>query len=179
MGLNDLLAPSLFVLAAALALITALAVVFTKRTQYAALFFVTHLFCLASIYALLNAPVLAFLQVMVYAGAVMIVFVFAIMILDADELNKLMTDNVGKTALVAGGLGLALMGGFFGFSNRFNLAGSLAPAAKAEMPLLSADNFASLARVLFREYLFAFELVGVLLLVAVVGIMVMAKRKLD
>lgn len=170
---------ALFGLCAALALLTALAVVFTKRTQYAALFFVTHLMALAAIYALLNAPVLAALQVMVYAGAVMIVFVFAIMILDADELEKLMPKNEGKTALVAGCLGLGLASAFFGFSNRFNLVGALAPAAAADAAGLSVDNVKLLARMLYRDYMPAFQLTGILLLVAVVGIMVMAKRKLD
>jgi len=169
----------LFDLCAALALITALAVVFTKRTQYAALFFVSHLMAIAAIYALLNAPVLAALQVMVYAGAVMVVFVFAIMILDADELEKLMPAQEGKTFIVAGVLGLALIGAFFGFSNHFDVTHALAPAAAANATLLSVDNMASLARVLYRDYLFPFEMTGVLLLVAVVGIMVMAKRKLD
>lgn len=175
MGLNELL----FAACAGLALLTAVAVVFTKKTQYAALFFVTHLMALAAIYALLNAPVLAALQVMVYAGAVMVVFVFAIMILDADELEKLMPGNDGKTALIAGSLGLLLAGAFFGFSNRFNLSGALAPAAAKDAVSLSVDNVAVLARMLYRDYLVAFELTGVLLLVAVVGIMVMAKRKLD
>lgn len=175
MGLNEVL----FALCALLALVTALAVVFTKRTQYAALFFVTHLMALAAIYALLNAPVLAMLQVMVYAGAVMIVFVFAIMILDADELEKLMPGNEGKTFLIAGGLGMGLVAAFFGFSNRFDIAASLAPGAAAGAPSVSIDNIALLARTLYRDYLVAFEATGLLLLVAVVGIMVMAKRKLD
>jgi NADH-quinone oxidoreductase subunit J len=176
MGLNEIL----FAACAGLALATALAVVFTKRTQYAALFFVTHLMSLAAIYALLNAPVLAALQVMVYAGAVMVVFVFAIMILDADELEKLMpSQGEGVTVLVSGGLGLLLISAFFGFANRFKLAEALAPAAKAGSAGLAEGNIEALARLLYRGYLPAFELTGILLLVAVVGIMVMAKRKLD
>ena len=180
MGLNDALTTSLFAVAAAIALSTALAVVFTKRTQYAALFFVTHLMALAGIYALLNAPTLAALQIMVYAGAVMVVFIFAIMILDADELEKLSPHaGEGKTLAAAGALGILLIAAFFGFANRFNLAAALAPAAKEDAALLNADNVASLARSLYRGYLFPFEMTGILLLVAVVGIMIMAKRKLD
>jgi NADH-quinone oxidoreductase subunit J len=175
MGLNE----AVFALCAVVALVAALAVVFTKRTQYAALFFVTHLLAVAAIYALLHAPVLAALQVMVYAGAVMVVFVFAIMILDADELAKLMPSGEGKTVLISGALGLAMVSAFFGFSNRFNITGALAPGAPADQASLSVDNIAALARLLYRGYLPAFELVGILLLVAVVGIMVMAKRRLD
>jgi NADH-quinone oxidoreductase subunit J len=169
----------IFGLSAMLALVTALAVVFTKKTQYAALFFVTHLMALAAIYALLNAPVLAVLQVMVYAGAVMVVFIFAIMILDADELKKLMPGGQGIQVMAAAALGLGLGAAFFGFSNRFDIASALAPPAAPGSPLLSVDNVAALARVLYRDYMVAFQLTGILLLVAVVGIMVLAKRKLD
>lgn len=174
MGLKELL----FALGAALAVATAFAVVLTKRTQYAALFFVTHLMAIASLYAILNAPVLAFLQIMVYAGAVMVVFVFAIMILDADELEKLMPKSEGLTYTVGGFIGLLLVGAFFGFSNHFDVASTLAPAPSAANNL-SVDNLASIGRVLYGQNLPIFEMTGVLLLVAVVGIMVMAKRKLD
>jgi NADH-quinone oxidoreductase subunit J len=174
LGLNEVL----FSLAAIAAIVTAIAVVFTKKTQYAALFFVTHLMALASIYALLDAPVLAVLQIMVYAGAVMVVFVFAIMILDADELEKLMPANEGRSFVAASLVVLALVGGFFGFANRFDIAKALAPAATAGTSL-ATDNAAVLARVLYKDYASVFELVGLLLLVAVVGIMVMAKRRLD
>jgi NADH-quinone oxidoreductase subunit J len=174
-GLNDLLFCGL----AAFALVTACAVIFTKHTVYAALFFVSHLMCLAGIYALLNAPLIAVIQVMVYGGAVMVLFVFAIMILDANEELKLNPEEGAIKSLVwASVLGLALTGVFFGFANRFNIRDALAPAAPSATDL-SLDNVASLGRMLYRDYLFTFELTGVLLLVAVVGIMVMAKRKLD
>ncbi len=176
MGLNDLL----FCALAAMALISACAVIFTKHTVYAALFFVTHLMCLAGIYALLNAPIIAALQVMVYGGAVMVLFIFAIMILDSNEEQKLNPSEGEMKSLVwAGLLGLALVGAFFGFSNRFNISAALAPAAAAGSPSLSLDNIGNLGRMLYRDYLLAFEMTGVLLFVAVVGIMVMAKRKLD
>ena len=85
MGLNELL----FGLFAATALASALAVVVTRNTVYAALYFVTHLMCLAAIYGFHHAPILGVLQVMVYAGAVMILFVFAVMILDLGEQEHL------------------------------------------------------------------------------------------
>jgi NADH-quinone oxidoreductase subunit J len=175
-GLND----ALFAASAALALLSAMAVVFTKRTQYAALFFVTHLMSLAAMYALLSAPVLAALQVAVYGGAIVVVFIFAIMILDADELEKLMPSaGEAKQVGIAGALGLLLIAAFFGFANRFDLTHSLKAFPEKNGAVLGTDNMVQLARVLYRDYLFAFELTGILLLVAVVGIMVMAKRNLD
>jgi NADH-quinone oxidoreductase subunit J len=170
MGLNQVL----LAFASVFALASALCVVFTRRTNLAALWFVTHLMSLAVIYALLDAPLLAALQVMVYAGAVVVVFIFAIMILDADEQDKL-TAQPGWQGLAALGASGVLLASFFGYSNKFEIAKALAPAGQP----FTGDNTKALALVLFRDYLPAFELAGVLLLVAVVGILVMAKRKLE
>src|SRR6186713_2841666 len=83
MGLSGLI----FAACAAFALAAALAVVFTRNTVYSALWFVAHLGAVAVMYALMNAPLLGALQVMVYAGAVMVLFIFAIMILDIEQLE--------------------------------------------------------------------------------------------
>lgn len=175
MGLNQLL----FGLFAALALASALAVVVTRNTVYAALLFVSHLLSLAVLYGLHNAPLLGVLQVMVYAGAVMVLFLFAVMILDIDiQEHQDLGEKPGQ--LVAAGLAaLGLLGALFGFSNRFHIAQALAPAGAADAPSVGVDNIAGVARLLFRDNVLAFEAAGVLLLVAVVAVMVMAKRKLE
>ena len=175
MGLNEIL----FGLFASLALASAFAVVVTRNTVYAALYFVLHLLCLAALYAFHHAPLLAALQVMVYAGAVMVLFVFAVMILDlrTQETQDIAEHPVQIAA--AGGLVLVLWGLFFGFSNKFKLASALAPAGDAAKANLDVDNVYQIARLLFRDYALAFETVGVLLLLAVVAVMVMAKRKLE
>jgi NADH-quinone oxidoreductase subunit J len=175
MGLNELL----FGLVAAVALSSALAVVATRNTVYAALFFVLHLLCLAALYAFHHAPILGALQVMVYAGAVMILFVFAVMILDLHQQETQdLAEQPGLLA-AAGGLTLLLWGLFFGFSDKFKMASALAPAGDPSKADVSVDNLAQIARLLFRDYALAFESVGVLLLLAVVAVMVMAKRKLE
>jgi len=158
----------------ALALASALAVVATRHAIHSALWFITHLLCLACIYGLLNAPLLAVLQVMVYSGAVMVLFLFAIMILDASVLPALPR---GKGALQAlGGVLVALC----------LLAPGLAwlqlegRGLSQTLPAASADgSTAAVARVLFGSYLYPFELVSVLLLVALIGVMVLASRKLE
>ncbi len=175
MGLNG----ALFGLLAAVALALALCDIVTRNTVYAALYFVAHLLCLAGIYAFHHAPVLGALQVMVYAGAVMILFVFAVMILD---LHKQETQDLAEQPWLLAGAGtlvLTLWGLFFGFSHKFQLATALAPAGDPAKPPLSADNIYQIARLLFRDYALAFEAVGLLLLLAVVAVMVMAKRKLE
>jgi NADH-quinone oxidoreductase subunit J len=175
MGLNEIL----FALFAAVALVSAFAVVVTRNTVYAALYFVAHLLCLAALFAFHHAPVLGAIQVMVYAGAVMILFVFAVMILDLQQQES--QDLASQPLLLAASTGLVLLlwGAFFGFSNRFNLASALAPVGDPSKPALDVDNVYQIARLLFRDYALAFEAVGVLLLLAVVAVMVMAKRKLE
>ena len=175
MGLNELL----FGLFAAVALATAFAVVVTRNTVYAALYFVAHLLCIAVLYAFHHAPVLGALQVMVYAGAVMILFVFAVMILDLHQQEE--QDIASRPVLLAGAgaLVVALWSLFFGFSHRFIMATALAPAGDPAKPELDVDNVYQIARLLFRDYALAFETVGILLLLAVVAVMVMAKRKLE
>jgi NADH-quinone oxidoreductase subunit J len=175
MGLNGLL----FGFFAALALSSALAVVVTRNTVYAALLFVTHLLCLAVLYGLHNAPLLGVLQVMVYAGAVMVLFLFAVMILDIDKQEHQDLGEKPWQLAWAGLGGLALLAVLFGFSDKFRIVAALAPAPAADLPSVGVDNIVGVARLLFRDYALAFEASGVLLLVAVVAVMVMAKRKLE
>jgi NADH-quinone oxidoreductase subunit J len=155
-------------------LASALAVVVTRHAIHAALWFITHLLCLACIYGLLNAPLLAVLQVMVYAGAVMVLFLFAIMILDASVLPPLpqakgtlqaLAGVLGALCLLAPGLAWLLLEG-----RTLDLA---MPAA------FDPGSTVAVARVLFGSYLYPFELVSILLLVALIAIMVLASRKLD
>lgn len=175
MGLNQ----ALFALFAVGALATALGIIVTRNTVYVALEFVAHLLCLAVLFALHHAPLLGVLQVMVYAGAVMVLFLFAVMILDIDVQSA---QDLGESPWSLAGAGL-LAGAFtallFGFSNFFDIAGALAPAGAAERPGVGVDNIAAVARLLFRDYALAFEAAGLLLLVAVVAVMVMAKRRLE
>ena len=173
MGLSSLI----YAAFASFALGSALAVVFTKNTVHAALYFVAHLLCVSVLYALLQAPLIAVLQVAVYAGAVMVLFVFAIMILDASVLEELAPSLERGPLAAAMALALALLLAFMALTGRFHLDSLLAPAAGTLAD--GNESIAAIARLLYGKYLAAFELVGVLLFVAVVGIMVMAKRRLD
>jgi len=173
MGLSTLI----YAAFAAFALASALAVVFTKNTVHSALYFVTHLLCVSVLYALLQAPLIAVLQVAVYAGAVMVLFVFAIMILDASVLESLAPSLQRGQMATAAALALSLLLALMGLTGRFHLDALLAPAGGSLAE--GNENIAAIARLLYGKYLAAFELVGVLLFVAVVGIMVMAKRRLD
>ena len=168
----------LFILSAAYALASAVGVLASKHTVYAALYFVSHLMAVAVIYALLNAPLIAVLQVMVYAGAVMILFLFAIMILDASVLEKINPMREKAHWVVGGIMAAALTFLFSSYAGGSKVVEALAPGRSGDMPA-TTENVKGIALLLFRDHVLSFELVGILLLVAVVGVIVLAKRRLE
>ncbi len=154
-----------------LAVLCALLTISRKNPLTSALFLVGAMFCLAAIYVILDAHFVAAAQVLVYAGAIMVLFLFVIMLLDLRKSeNAAASKTLAQKAvgiflavdcLVLVVLQVALFGRpFFG-----NL-----PAGYGETE--------AVARTLFTSYLLPFELAGVLLLVAIVGSVVIAKREL-
>ena len=128
---------------------------------------VVTLFCIAANFALLGAEFLAAAQVLIYAGAILVLFLFVVMLLNAPEVPQAHEPRPfqrGAGVLLAA---LAAAGGTL-IVIRF---GAAAPA-----PAVAGDAHA-IGRLLVGPYLFAFELVSVLLLVALVGALVLVKRK--
>jgi NADH-quinone oxidoreductase subunit J len=163
------MSPFLFYPMAAASVVFALAVVLARSPVRSALALVGVMGLLAVQFAFLQAHLLAALQIIVYAGAVMVLFLFVITLLNLEsdhgvsEKPGLSAIGFGAGAIVAGGLALAM-------------ARIVAPAAR-EIAL--PDGFGTtvtLARQMFGRYLVAFELTSILLLVAVVGAVVLAKR---
>jgi len=161
--------PFLFYPLATMSIVFALAVVLAKSPVRSALALVGVMGILAVQFAFLQAHLLAALQIIVYAGAVMVLFLFVITLLNLEsdrgigEKPKLSAIGFGAGAVVAGGLAIAM-------------AGIVEPAARA---VTLPDGFGTtvvLARQMFGRYLVAFELTSILLLVAVVGSVVLAKR---
>jgi len=159
----------------ALALIllyAALSVITTRNPVYAALFLVLAFFTAAGIWLLLEAEFLAITLVLVYVGAVMVLFLFVVMMLDIN-LDRL---RVGfcqalPVALPVGGLMAVEMVMIVGVNN-FGAEKVLAPAAKPA----DYSNTAALGRVLYTDYLLAFELAAVVLLVAIVAAIALTLR---
>jgi NADH-quinone oxidoreductase subunit J len=161
--------PYLFYPLATLSVIFAIAVVLAKSPVRSALALVAVMSLLAVQFAFLQAHLLAVLQIIVYAGAVMVLFLFVITLLNLEsdqgvgEKPKLTAIGFGAGAIVAGGLALAM-------------AGVTGPLARpTELPEAFGTTV-TLARQMFGRYLVAFELTSILLLVAVVGAVVLAKR---
>lgn len=159
----------------ALALIllyAALSVITTRNPVYAALFLVLAFFTAAGIWLLLEAEFLAITLVLVYVGAVMVLFLFVVMMLDInlDRLREGFWQAL-PVALPVGGLMAVEMVMIVGVNN-FGVEKVLAPAAKPA----DYSNTTALGRVLYTDYLLAFELAAVVLLVAIVAAIALTLR---
>ena len=141
---------------------------FSRNPVTSAMFLVLTLVSLAGLFVLLHAFFLAAVQVLVYAGAVMVLFLFVIMLLDlkAEERRKIKTFGIVGGLISAGAI-LAIF-----LSSLLH-----APLGAAESPGLEGGTV-SLGKLLFTRYLLPFEIVSVLLLVAVVGVVLLSKKDL-
>ncbi|CAN6133799.1 NuoJ NADH,ubiquinone oxidoreductase subunit 6 (chain J) [Methylophilaceae bacterium] len=153
-------------------LYAALNVITTRNPVYAALFLVLAFFTAAGIWLLLEAEFLAITLVLVYVGAVMVLFLFVVMMLDInlDRLREGFWQAL-PVALPVGGLMAVEMVMIVGVNN-FGADKVLAPAAKPA----DYSNTAALGRVLYTDYLLAFELAAVVLLVAIVAAIALTLR---
>jgi NADH-quinone oxidoreductase subunit J len=157
-----------FVLIAGVAVGSALGLVLKRNPIHGALFLVVNLGTVAVLYLTLGAQFLAVAQVAVYAGAIMVLFLFAIFVLipgkeetgpDPRRAYRLLALPVGAALLVL--LAVVVAAGARG--------GTAAPAAP--------DGVEAIARLLFTDYLFPFEVTSVLLLAAMVGVLLLARRR--
>jgi len=166
-----------FYLFGLLAIASSIAFVTRKSPVAAALWLVNTMFCLAALYAMLEAHFIGVIQVLVYAGAIMVVFLFVVMLLNLGQPSEL-ADVRGKWArLAAGLLGFALLAQVMTLAGRrlpepFTPGGGYDPVAVRDLGAIG-----SIAQPLFNEYLLAFELTSILLLVAIVGAVVIGRRR--
>jgi len=158
----------LFFFLAILMIASALTVVVHRRPIYSALALINTLFLIAVMFALLDAQLLAYLQVIVYAGAIMVLFLFVIMLLSLEGEER----GAGRLGL----RGLAALSGLILAIEIGALSSAGTRASVAQVPS-SYGTTESLAERLFTRHLLPFELTSVLLLVAIVGAVVMARRK--
>jgi len=156
----------IFYLLATLLLIASLLVVFLRNVVHCAMALVTALLLIAVLFIILHAPMIGVLQVIIYAGAIMVLFLFVIMFLNPAVLEQ-------------------QRGIWWGFGTILAslLAGLLIPLlGRDELPtdpVAATELFGSpemLAKSLFNEFVLPFEIASVLLLVAIIGAVVLAKR---
>ncbi len=161
---------ALFYIFSALTLGSALAVVFNKNAVAAALCFFLSLCGLAGLFVMLDAYLLAFLLILVYAGAVVALFLFIVMLLDATGGTRLPFKKVtiASSAIAAALLGLGVMT----FAGKTKLAATYAAA-----PLTGAfTDLKMYGAKLFTTYLLPVQVVGFLLLIAMLGVIVLSKK---
>jgi NADH-quinone oxidoreductase subunit J len=165
--------PILFFILAGAALISGVLVVFQTHPLRSALWLIVNFFAVAGIYLLAHAEFIAAIQVLVYAGAIMVLFLFVIMLLNLREPETPTPQpRYGMKFLgisLATGTGLLLVYAF----SKVPL-----PAAKMTSPA-GLGNTETIARLLFTDYLLPFEVTSVLLLVAIVGAVILAKARLE
>ena len=142
---------------------------FSRNPVTSAMFLVLTIISLAGLFVLLHAFFLAAVQVLVYAGAVMVLFLFVIMLLDLKEEER---RQVNKLGLVAGLIAIGAIVGIFVKSLFATLPGPALPAPTA------VGDTATLGKLLFTSYLLPFEIVSLLLLVAMVGVILLSKKDL-
>jgi len=166
-----------FYLFGLIAIASSIAFVTRRGPVSAALWLVATMFSLAALYVLLDAHFIGAIQVLVYAGAIMVVFLFVIMLLNLGHASDIADARSMGWKLAAGLVGLALLAQVFALTRvRVPEALALSPGAIAQ-DVAARGAIAPIAGPLFREYLLAFEVTSVLLLAAVVGAVVLGKRR--
>jgi NADH-quinone oxidoreductase subunit J len=166
-----------FYLFGAIALASAITFVTRKSPVTAALWLVNTMFSLAALYVMLDAEFIGVMQVLVYAGAIMVVFLFVVMLLNLGHPSEL-ADARGKWwKLSAGLIGLALLSLIMVILRTRLPAQLVVTPDFNEKQLQKLNAVGVIAEPLFREYLLAFELTSVLLLVAIAGAVVLGRGR--
>ncbi len=168
-----------FVLASAMMLIGAFGVITRRNPVHAALSLVLTLFGVAVHFVALEAYFLAAVQIIVYAGAIVVLFLFVIMLLGVDKAEDLQTEPLVAQRWLAGAAGLGLLGLLvIAVSRGVQVLTTRAEGLATSVEGASGDaNIQQLARSVFGDHVVAFELTSVLLVVAVVGTVMLARRR--
>jgi len=158
-----------FFVVAGVAVVSALGVVLHPSPVYCALSLIVTLFQIAVLFLLLDAQMVAFLQILVYAGAIMVLFLFVIMLLNPERDVDRPPHTLRGVIAGVGGLFAAELAWFF-------LRRGKLPQLKASDVASNYGSVAALGRSLYTDHALSFELTSVLLLVAVVGAVVLARK---
>jgi len=159
---------NLFYLVAFLSIFFSLLVIFSKNPVYSVLYLIVTFFTFTIHYVLLNAQFLAIVNFIVYMGAILVLFLYVLMLLNLNKDSEPMKSNLLKVAGIIAGLCLLL-----------TLAGSLKLVHVSDPVVLKNPDIGlvkNLGKVLFKEFLLPFEVSSILLLAAMVGAVLLAKK---
>ena len=160
----------LFWFLSVLAVISAINVVISKNPVFSVIWLIIAFFSISGHYILLNAQFLAVVNIIVYAGAIMVLFLFVIMLLDLKAEQR---RHIRKVGLIAGVISVGAIAAIFAktfIASRLNVP----PPAQ-----VTAGGTQALGKLLFTQYLLPFEILSVLLLVAMIGAILLSKRELE
>ncbi len=169
-----------FYIFAAVLIFSALAVIWAKNPVHSVLFLILAFFNAAGLFVLLGAEFLAMILVVVYVGAVLVLFLFVVMMLDVDfaALRAGWIKNWPLGALIGVVLAVELISFLaywaIGSGNSARLA-----APTPDLATTSISNTEALGRILYTDYLFYFEVAGLILLIAMIGAIVLTLRHKD
>lgn len=158
----------LFFLFSVICIGAVLGMIFSKNQAYSALFLVLAFAVLAGIFALLEAPFIAVVQIIIYAGAIMVLFLFVIMMINVRE--GISPERKRWTLYLSGALAVFLV-----VELVFTVKGSFQAMSKSGFEKIV--NPAALGKLLFTKYLYPFEITSILIIAALVGAIVLIKKK--
>jgi len=162
-----------FYILGTVALAAAIGVLAFRRVFYSAVALIICLTAVAGLYLLLNAPFMAAVQIIVYAGAIMVLFLFVIMLLDPFS-GAIHPDKLRGLRVIGPLLGILGLIAIFPALRAYDLG--MAPRSPQALTG-DTSSVELLAETLFNHYLLPFEVTSVLILVAIIGVVVLAKRE--
>jgi len=163
----------LFYFFGAIALLAAINLVVSRRVFYSAVSLIVCLCAISAVYMLLEAPFIAAVQVIVYAGAIMVLFLFVIMLLDPFSAGTL-PDKRRYLSYIALALGAGSLVMLYPLLKAYNPAKT---PRSIDFVTGGTGTLKHLGETLFSAYLLPFEVTSVLILVAIIGAVVLAKRQ--
>jgi NADH-quinone oxidoreductase subunit J len=165
-----------FLVASLAAIAMAVGVVTQRNPVHAALALVGTLFAVAVLFVMQEAHFVAAVQIIVYAGAIVVLFLFVIMLLGVDK-HEVLDETLPLQRIVAGivGVGSLVVGGILLF--KADAAPPVDPESPSSISGSGLGNVEHIGRSLFSDYLWAFEITSVLLVIAVVGAVVLVRRR--
>ncbi|MCX7880034.1 MAG: NADH-quinone oxidoreductase subunit J [Ignavibacteria bacterium] len=162
-----------FIVLTVFAIASALVTILSRNPLRSAFALVVHFLMLAGLYLTLNAQFIAIIQVLVYGGAIMVLVIFVIMLLNLAREESL-AEKFDYRRLLAVALGVAFVLQFtIAFFSSKNLNSNISSDS------VRIGTASEIGKALFTNYLVPFEIIGILLLSAIIGAIVLAKRKVE
>jgi NADH-quinone oxidoreductase subunit J len=158
---------------AALILVFAILVVTVKNTIHSILFLVVDFLAVALLYAVMNSMLMAAIQVLVYAGGIVVLYLFVVILVNLKRPAELNVDP-NRHGVLGGLMAAAVLGELVVIV----VYAALLPEAGASEAAAQVGSVETVAMTLFTQYLIPFEVASMLLLVAMVGAIILAKREL-